>query len=527
MKLFKLKYTGVVLFACLLFTNCKREKSYWDDDFIAPIAHGGLSLANLFPDTVIKSNTDSSLKISFEATLVNYGLDSMIKIRDTALTNSYIIGFTLPITPNYTLITGVPGETYYDLKGIQLKKASIRSGKVKVTLKNTCAQPLVYDYILNSASKNNIILHTSLTVNGNSTGIYYIDLAGYDIDFTGTNHNVFNTIEQTSQVSVAPNAQPDVIQPGQGITAIDSFLHIIPQYALGYFGSQSVAVGPDVASFNIFNNIKSGMLNLNSANMQIKIVNEFGIDMRASINTITSISTANQNTVTLNSSQLNAPLNINGAVNNGPNNPVTASSRTITLNNTNSNILNFIGNLPDKLGYKLTAQVNPNGNQSGGNDFGYYGTAFKAYLDADIPLYFSASNLVLADTVPLNFSSINQIKNINHGQLTLTAMNGYPFAINLQGYLLDENKMPIDLLFSNPNSIVAPALDANLKVIAPQQSKLYIPLTVDKINSLKRAKYIYYTATFNTTSQPNQVKFYNWYNLDILLTADINYSIGK
>jgi len=548
MNLVKLKHIAPFLMLLLAINACKKEKSYWDDDFVAPIAHGSLSLSNLFPDTTLKSNADSSLKISFETALVNYQLDSLLKIPDTTTFVKDTLGFNPPPTnpilihPNdqmFTVDISNPNqaENYYNFpNGIQLKKAIIRQGAVQIKMENTVRQPIYYHYQLLSATKNNHVLDTIFKIPGgdaisgslNNPGILNatLNLAGYTIDFTGINHNKYNTLIETYTVSIAPYAQPiDTIFYRQGFSAYFSFKSIIPQYAVGYFGNQTINVGPDTASFNIFNTIKSGLLNLNSANVNLRIINEFGVAMRATINTLSSISTANSQTVTLNSSALASPININAAINTGTGS--SALPKTITLNNSNSNITNFIGILPDKLGYKLTAQINPHRNQSLGNDFGYYGTAFKVYMDADIPLYFSASNLILADTVAFNVSGVNQLQNINRGQLILTATNAYPFSINLQGYLLDANKQVIDVLFNAPNTIQAPALDVNFKVIAPQQTKLTIPLNPDKITKLQKAKYIYYKSTFNTVSQPNRIKFYNYYNLDLLLTADVNYSVGK
>ncbi len=545
MDLKKTKYITSVLILFLVLNSCRKEKSYWDDDFVAPIAHGNLSLGNLFPDTTLKSNPDSSLKIAFETEIINYQLDSLIKIPDTTITTAFT--FTVPIVVALSPGTNIPllnnnpinGETYYNLpNGIQLKKAILKQGGINFTMQNTVYRPLAYHYLLLSATKNNKILDTIFHINaadsisgvpGQASG--YIDLTGYTIDFTGYTNNKFNTTSEIDSVHIENNAQPGYLHPNQGIVSNFGFTGIVPQYALGYFGNQIVAVGPDTAIFNVFSTIQSGILNLNSAVVNLKIINELGVAMRTTINSLTSISTANSKTVTLNasnSSPLISPININSAINNGFGNPVTALTKTLTINSTNTPTLTtFIGILPDKFAYKLTAQINPGGNQSGSNDFGYYGTGFKAYMDADIPLYFSASNLVLADTVTINLANINQFKNINHGQLILTATNGYPFSINLQGYLLDENKQVIDILFATPNTIQAPALDVNFKVIAPLQSRLTIPLTKDKITNLQKAKYIYYTSTFNTASQPNQIKFYNYYNLDLLLTADINYSIGK
>lgn len=519
----------------LLFFGCRRENTYWEDDFVAPLAHGNLNLGTMFPDTTIKSNADSSLKIAFSAQLINYGLDSLLKIPDTTVsTVSTNTLFPIQIQPGYPLFSSTT-DTYYDLpNGIELTSASIRQGRVKVDLSNTVRQPLVYHYQLLSARRNNVLLDTTFQIpkavySGTvlvtaGTNSCYINLSGYDIDFTGTNHNQTNTVEQFGEISVATTAQTDTIYKNEGLIANFTFSGIIPQYAKGYFGNQSITLGPDTASFDVFKNIRGGMLNLSSASVNLQITNQFGVDMRATVQSLNSINTHNPSTVPLTTL---APINITRAFDNGPYAPVTATVKNIYLNQNNSNITTFIGNLPDQLAYKLTAQVNPPPTSISYNDFAYYGTGFKAYLNADIPLYFSASNILLADTVPLTLSDVNQFKNINRGNLILTATNSYPFSINLQGYLLDENKNIIDVLFSAPNTVQAPMLDANFKVIAPAQSKLYVPLSQTKISNLERAHYIYYSATFNTASQPNQIKFYDYYTLDLLLTADINYTIGK
>jgi hypothetical protein len=547
----KLKNISFALLCVCLLSFCKRSPTTWEDDLVAPLATGSLSLANLFPDTIIKANADSTLKISFESTLINYQLDSLIKIPDTTVTTAFT--FSVPSSTSVSIPPGtnlfysstpnnLPTENVYNLpSGIQLKKAIIRQGKINFTMTNRVYQPLVYRYRLLSATKNNHILDTIFNIpkadstsgqEGVLNGV--INLAGYTIDFSGL-HNGFNTTVETDSVHVAANAsQNGLLYGGQGFNAQFKLEGIVPQYALGYFGNQTITVGPDTTSFVGFNSIKKGILNLNSANVSVNISNQFGVAMKASISNLSSINTYNPSTVNLNTSVLNNIIVNAGHDNNGPNNPVVNISvyPTIkTLNNSNSNVKDFIGNLPNKISYKLSAQINPpiggNSNQSGNNDFGYYGTAFSANLSMDVPLYFAASNLMLADTVSLNVSSISQLQNINKGNIILTATNLYPFSIFLNAVLLDANKHPIDNLFSSPSLIEAPALDANGKVIAALKSKLYVPLTPQKINNLQKARYVAYSATFNTANQPTQVKFYSNYTLDLLLTADLNYTVGK
>lgn len=526
---------AALLLALLALYSCRKEPTFWEDDFVAPIAQGKLTLGNLFPDTTIQSNPDSSLRIAFETEVINYGLDSLLKIPDTTIKIKTSLPLPIPatITPCTQVISATVSETYFPISnGVKLTRADIKSGYVDIMLLSSTKQPIVYTYTLTSATQNNTVLTYTFNIpgrSGSNPGVttHTIDLAGYSIDFSGINQNSYNTVTQEYAAAVSCAAQTDTIFPTDSLVVTYTFKNIVPQYAQGYFGNESVIVGPDTSNFEVFTSIQSGMLNLNSADVQLKIVNEFGVSMRATLNDLTGISTPNATATVLTSTVVGNDYNINPAINNGPSAPVTASTKNITLNNSNSNIKDFIGILPDKISYQVNTELNPGGNLGGNNDFAYYGTAFKAYLSADIPLHFAASNLVLSDTVDIDVSTVSQLDNVNHGQLLLTATNSYPFSISLQGYLLDENKVMLEPLFATPNTIQQPPLDANLKVIAPLKSTLTVPLNKDKIANLKKARYIQYLATFNTAAQPSLVKFYSHYTLDILLTADINYTIGK
>jgi hypothetical protein len=92
----------------------------------------------MFPDTTIKTNPDSSLKIAFEASVISYGIDSLLKIPDTTITTVT----TNTLSPSIPVVLG-PGQqifsslssTYYDFpNGILLTKAIVKFGKVRVEL---------------------------------------------------------------------------------------------------------------------------------------------------------------------------------------------------------------------------------------------------------------------------------------------------------------------------------------------------------------------------------------------------------
>jgi hypothetical protein len=534
-----------IIILALAAISCRKEKTWWDADFVAPIASSSMNLSNLFPDTIITSNPDSSLSIAFDTDLFNFSVDSVLKLPDTSIVNKFS-----PIIFPFGYYTYSPGnlipmssdplngdEVDFSVpNGVLLKRALVKSGKIKIEARSSLRQPTVFKCTVPSAELNGspLVLSLSMPAGTQSNLSYHdtiIDISNYDIDFGGKTGNKSNTAVQKLELIIPITSIADTIKYKDSINTTITFIDLIPQYGMGYFGTQTISAGPDTSVFDVFGKIKGGTLNLNNATFKLNVINEFGVDMKAKINSVKSISSLTGNTITLTGSPITNTFNLNRATWMGSlNSPIiNPGVKTLTLNGQNSNIVQFISNMPDKISYSLTGQLNPLGNISGSNDFAFYGTSLKATLNVDIPLNFSASNIILRDTVDVDFSAIPpSTDNINYGNLLLNATNSYPFSMNVQGYLLDENNMVIDSLFNSMyNTIDAAILDVNNKVVASKASTLKVPLNYEKFQLLKRAKRIHFLSKFNTANQPATIKFYNYYKLDLSLTADVNYSINK
>ena len=528
----------------LLTISCKKDHPYWDVDVVGPLAQSTLKLNKLFPDSVLKSNKDSSLKIAFESKIMDFTVDSLFNIPDTTLTSYYSpivwAGGYFTYNPNDVFPIASPNtDMEFAISTVELNQIKILKGKMRLKVESVMKQPTIFNCLLSSAKKNGQVLNINIPTpaatylkNDTIPGIAdtLIDLSGYDIDMSGSGGNKTNTIFYTLKLIIAPYAQTDSLKKGDYIKTNISFIHIIPQYGQGYFGNQTIYVGPDTNSFHAFSNFKTGILNLSNASMQLKVINEFGVDMKAKINEVSAINSFTGSHIVLSGPSLASSFNVNRATKTGiPSVPINSSTKTLFINDKNSNIVPFMNVMPNNLGYNFSAQLNPNGNQSGMNDFVYYGTSLKAYLNVDIPLNFSAGNLSLIDTVGFNYSSTTQLDNVNYGNLLLYANNGYPMSMLVQGYLLDENGIKIDSLFADnsQNTISSADIGTDNKVINSKKSELKIPLNKNKIVNIKRARKVCFVSKFNTTNQPSTIKFYNYYSLDLTLTIDVNYSVNK
>ena len=295
----KLKHICILFLTLAMVESCKKEKPYWDIDFVAPITSSSLNLTNLFPDTLLTANANGSLKIAIESNLFSFKADTLLKMPDTTIYNFF---GPMPFPGSY--FTYFPGQSWdmnpqneitFNLpNGVKLKEAIIRSGKLRIKVKNPLRQPVNFTCNVTSATKNgnvlNIIIPTQAGTRVNPfVTDTLIDVSGYKIDFTGLSFTKSNTLVQNLTFQIASTASPDTLKYGDTIKSYVTFVDLIPDFGRGYFGSQTIQIGPDTVNFDVFNQLSGGTLGLDSTEIKLTLTNEFGIDIRNTINSLASI----------------------------------------------------------------------------------------------------------------------------------------------------------------------------------------------------------------------------------------------
>ena len=146
-------------------------------------------------------------------------------------------------------------------------------------------------------------------------------------------------------------------------------------------------------------------------------------------------------------------------------------------------------------------------------------------MEMEIPLSMTGDNLTLIDTAYINLEKLNANQNIKNIILTLFADNGFPFEAWVQLYLLNGNDVVVDSLFITPGLISQAPVNINLKVSSKKLSKLEIPINENKMNLLSNTKHLLIKTIFNTAANPNYIRLYNKYSIDIKMVGDIKYMI--
>lgn len=524
-------FFGLTFCVLIIFFSCRKEnsKASWDMQVATPLVYTTLNLNNLLPDSIVKSNSDNSLKIIYENQLYDLSSDAIIKIPDTTLKSAYNLPIDLKLPPGQIIPFPSNSETTYKLKGIELRKAIIKSGYVKFVVKSKIKEKTKFTYSIPCAKLNGNMFSINIEVParvGNTPGVFseVYSLANYEIDLTGVNKNKINTIYTNISAAINPNAKDTVaVSTTDSLIMENTFFDIKPLYAKGYFGNTTINIPATKSDFQFINKVTAGTIKFDEVKFKINIDNFIGFDTRILINKLNAISTRT-NTVDplINNTIIGSSININRAFENAG--TVTPSNFNYTLTKNNSNIVSMINSLPDKFEYEMKIITNPMGNLSGSNDFVYIDRLMYVKLQMEIPLSFYATNLTLIDTLDFNISIKDKPK-IKNGILTLIADNGYPFDATIQFYLLDDNNNITDSLLEKASKISTAALDNNFKVLNKTQSVFKIPINDNKVDLLYNTKKIILKAKYNTAAAPNYVKIYSNYDMNIKLTGDFNYTV--
>jgi hypothetical protein len=521
----------------ICINSCKKETT-WDIDASIPIAKSRLNISNFFAEDIFDSDDTGLVHVSFKKEILNLSLDSLVKVPDTTLLFNYISPFNSSLNPGDVIYSNasaasIDKEIIFNLPNdIQLNKLIVRSGILKIKIKNTYSQPINFVYEINSAKLSGKILHIEQVINSAASStkptetVKYYSLTGYEIDLKGISGNKENTLVQTYTIKTDASGQSDVLSFGKGLYVELSLLNIIPDYVQGYFGQQDFTFGPDSSYFGQFNNFSSNNFKLTQSKINFSIENGFGLEMSSNVSQINSIKVSPYQAINLNTGTLLKSLNINRAVKtNVASKPVFPYIKQISLNSSNTNLNQFIENIPNYLGYTLNAKLNPLGNISGGNDFAYYGYGLKVIADVDIPLVFSADYFKLIYFANVDLAKVKEINNVNSCDLILHVKNNFPLDMKIQGYMIDENNSVIDSLFLFNDNLIPKALTnaANI-VLRPIESKILSSLSGNKLANFKRCKQIKLVSNVYLPNQPTPVKITSDNYLDLILSTNVNYT---
>jgi hypothetical protein len=494
----------VILILIVSFVSCRKEKTSWNSDWMAPLVHDTLSLNNLVNDSTLTINSSSFLEIDLTRTIIDLGIDDIIGIPDTIISHDYSISSgSLNVPPGFSIVNDVQEHTLV-VEDIQLKRIRVSDGRIKVKVYNPLGTKVFFIVQLPGVVKNGVEFEQNYSVTGGSISNpgfaeATLDISGYEIDLTGENGSLFNLLQSRLIINSDPAGPTVNVTTAHQFKVDAEFIDVKIDYARGYFGNKIITDTISTEAFlddNLLSNITAGAIDFPDCSLQFDITNGMKVDVKALITTVKNTNYAG-NTISLNASAISSPIFLDPAT--GSWSSLTPSSESLVFNSTNSNIESYLENIGDihTIGYNL--QLNPWGNTSGGWNEIFPNSRLKVKLKAQMPMTIGVDGLTLQDTFNLDLSQDLEKSHVASGSFVIQATNAFPFSCNTVLYLMDTNNNVLHTVFGTDNvqSALYGVIDPS-DGLKKMSSEVEFLLSSNIIKDLDKIKKVSVRAEFNT-----------------------------
>ncbi len=528
-----LRVASIGLLFLSTLTGCRKDMgpAKWDVDVLAPVITTRFTIADIIADSLLSVGPNGAITLVYSEELFALDLDTVLMVPDTNFIYPY--AFPLPGNDSFDLPAGFPvisenNLIRFEFDDLALRRLILREGILEMRLRNKIASQVFGTFGLTGVTFPVGTSGLTASVGPGSPSSPAIsvaqkDLAYANFDLRGPQFNDVNTLSTSVSAQLDPNGTGATVTNQDSVIVTASYRGLVPQYALGYFGMRTISVGPDSNDVDLFENLISGSIDLNRVRLDLKVENGIGMDLRVRLHQLRSINTSTGNSVDLQHAIMQGPINLNRALDLG--NSFQPSYYQRTLDNDNSNVDEFLENLPDRLAFSMDLELNPLGDISNGNDFFYYDSRLRAVLELELPLDLIATNLTLENIVRPDLPGSEAGHAIQDGELFLFATNGFPFDAQLVMDIVDVDR---NLLSSIPvEGIVASGiLGANGLVQSPTSTRTTARLTAEQVDMLYGEGRIRIRFVFNTADQTGHVQLLDRYAMDLQITAKVHYLVN-
>lgn len=477
-----------------------------------PLGYGSLSIQDFLNDAdsanlrIYEDGPDRDVVyLYYEQTLKTQGIRDLLSIPDRNVTRGLVINPTaLPIpVPSNTTLSINPGTVTYDLDFDPEKFDEIlfTQGNLLISAQSNPVIPnLQFEAVvtLPSFTRNGIAL--SQTLQGGASP-QSISIANYKAELTD------NLFDASVSVTVRSGGSPSAIPPGTRFDVTLNFNNLNFDYVLGFFGEQTTALPDETLEIGAFENVFEDVeISLASPRITFVVINEYGIPVNVTFNTLQGRNSSGSLDVVLN-----------------PSSPIPAafpeirgdSAFTSVVVTNAKQLLDFA---PTEFYYNVSATINE-GVTSGAN-FCESDSELSVRMSVEIPFIGHASNIILTDTLDVDLGDLES-SDIETAAIKVNAVNQLPIDASLQLYLLGENDILLDSLLDPTNNqnkiIVGASTDAVGNPTTPGVFDQEIEINQLKINKLFQTKKIIIAARLQTADNPKDVRFRSLDQLDIKL----------
>lgn len=493
------------LFSCIDNSDYQIDQVRANPELALPLVNGDLSIYDILDSAKYSSNIkvypDGLVYLAYDQELKSQGIRELFSIPDKTFTRSFVIPpGILPAFNSDVRTDSLSQVVDFDLSPEQLNEIALKSGGINYTTSIIPSSSSI-DYQIAVYFPDFISDATKKPLNTVVKGSGTLPLADY------TMHLDKNRFNMKLVLIVKRHTSPIQIAPGTSISINFNFAGLEFKYIKGFLGDQSVSLDAQQVEIPAFKTALQGAnVSLAQPKMSLTTINDNGVPCVVDFKTLEARNERNSLPVMLNPAN---PVSIAYPTVLG-----TSATSSIAITNTKQ-LLDFA---PSEFYYKADARINKN--LTSGSNFLADTSKLRVKLNIEIPLYGSASNINLRDTIDLDLSDADQSE-ISSASLKLKLVNELPLQGDVQFYLTDADYKIIGELLPTGKTTLVKASTVNASGEL-QTSGIYddlIDLDDNDIELVFKAKHIVVVALMSTSKNADgtfpDVKFKTGYTLNV------------
>ncbi len=507
-----LRLRPLLVFFCLALTSCIDSDEYdvegltTSPSVTLPLAYGDLGIEDFLSSrdsAYIRVYDDGLVYLFYEQTLESPDIRNLIDIPDRSfIKNIPLPTGTIPASTNevsYSLTE--PINFVFDPE--DLSRLLLKQGTVVITSTVLPATPANFSYDIVVELPD--FIKNGAAFSQRISGGTNLDLTGYDAKFNNDVTSLKLTIIQKAHTA------PVVITPGTRVQVNLGFTNLDFEFAEGFFGDQTANIPEQTISVDPFTpSSNTGTISIADPKLSFIVVNEYGIPVDVTFDALEARKAGSPSVPV----QLSAasPINVTS-----PTTPRDSAKTTVSVVNAKA-LLDYS---PNQFYYRIHARINRG--IVTGDDFCADTAKLKVRFRAEVPLYGTASNIILSDTTDIDISDIES-SDVESLFIKAKIVNEIPLDARFQLYLADERAVIIDSIFTNDEAedIVAPStVNASGELASAGVYDDEIPVPSAKVNKIFQARKLILVARMHTVRNADgtypDVKFKANYTMNVRL----------
>jgi len=293
-----------------------------------------------------------------------------------------------------------------------------------------------------------------------------------------------------------------------------------PSYVEGYLGSDKFDVRGDIVPVDLFSVWKSGGVVFEDPSIDLYIENALGLPLAAQFEEF-SITTVAGEDIPVQASAVDEGIDLAypSIAERGQ-----AKITTFSFDKSNSNIRDLFSERVQRVNYDITALYNRDSTGMQDQHIGE-GGYFSADVSVVLPLEGNIRELVLTDTIDLNFS-FSDYDQIISAEIKSIIENEFPLDLSYQLYFTDAAGVAVDSLFDQRTSVSGAAVDANGRTIAGEPVTTFITISPDKWKNIQTASRVVFDFMLDSkTINDSPLWVYDDYDILIKMGAILEVNI--